>query len=287
MAPKIKFDDLNSSTCQQDVDCSEMIAAMSVSCENTKESNLAASQSNDTQSSYPTYNWKAFFRRSTNSINDQFTLSRCSSLSDITNNKYRTFTNKTATKNVSKPKKWKIGFSATTIVVGIILYVLSFICTIMNFHRNFERDVYLSIYRKGSVVLTKFTTQEKNFNCTNITSFSSSEARQLSHSITRPMILPPEHEPEPIKWKVKSDVVLKQLSYPIFMPSMPKSGTTSLWKFFQCGGQKSSHNWIKVNSKSPSTLSGVCIEDNIRHGLPPFHNCGDVDVYTDTGVGII
>lgn len=87
----------------------------------------------------------------------------------------------------------------------------------------------------------------------------------------------------PVEWKPHSDQIIK-LPYPIFLTSLPKSGTTSAWKFFRCGKQKASHNWIQKRGSTQSTAVGLCIEENIKAGRPPFDDCGEVDIYTDTGV---
>lgn len=287
MAPKNKFDDiLNGSPFHQDIGCPEIAAAMSASFQNLKESSSVESRNVDTQSSYQAQDRKSLLERIINKRNDHMSkiLSRSNSLSDTSKRGNSWFTNKIAANKRSCPK---IRFNANIIAIGTIVYLLSFIHTTMHFHKNLESDAYNNIYRKLSVIQTKFATQGKFVECSNNTSISSSDAHQLVPLIQRPMILAPENDPEPVEWNVKSDTVLTQLNYPIFMPSMPKSGTTSLWKFFQCGGQKSSHNWIKVNDDSPSTLSGMCIQNNIKNGLPPFHNCGDFDVYTDTGVSLL
>jgi hypothetical protein len=85
-------------------------------------------------------------------------------------------------------------------------------------------------------------------------------------------------------WKPFSTTVLSKVSYPIFVTSLPKSGTTSIWKYFKCGHQLSCHNWIQKIDDTKSSIAGICIEDNILHHRPPFENCGRYDVYTDTGV---
>lgn len=106
----------------------------------------------------------------------------------------------------------------------------------------------------------------------------------------------------PVDWKPFSR---KQVttSYPIFVTSLPKSGTTSVWKYFVCGGQKASHawitrgsptkkkrrkgktGWISTKEEEPKPeLAGRCIHENIKNGKPPFNDCGEYDVYTDTGV---
>jgi hypothetical protein len=85
-------------------------------------------------------------------------------------------------------------------------------------------------------------------------------------------------------WKPFTPKVLPKLSYPVFVTSLPKSGTTSIWKFFKCGQQLASHNWIQKVNTTVSTPSGKCIHENILQGKPPFQDCGAYDVYTDTGV---
>jgi|UniRef100_A0A8J9S6T4 hypothetical protein len=72
------------------------------------------------------------------------------------------------------------------------------------------------------------------------------------------------------------------INLPIFSPSLPKSGTTSLWQYFNCGGHASSHQWVKSN-ETYSMQSGQCIRQNVLKGRPPFEGCGGYEVYTDTG----
>ena len=88
------------------------------------------------------------------------------------------------------------------------------------------------------------------------------------------------------KWKPYTRTILRKVSYPIFVPSLPKSGTTSIWKYFKCGYQAACHNWIQGTVPGEkSSLLGKCMEQNIRHKLvPPFDNCGPYDVFTDSGV---
>jgi hypothetical protein len=98
--------------------------------------------------------------------------------------------------------------------------------------------------------------------------------------------------------------VLLQVPTPIFVASLPKSGTTSIWQYFQCGGHAASHQWIKVLEDDPaakavasngtntvpvaaatssSMQSGACIRRNIARNRPPFAGCGQSPVLTDTG----
>lgn len=88
-------------------------------------------------------------------------------------------------------------------------------------------------------------------------------------------------------WKPFSPKIRPRLSYPVFVTSLPKSGTTSIWKFFKCGQLLASHNWIQKVNTTVSTMAGKCIQQNILEGQPPFQDCGAYDVYTDTGVRII
>jgi hypothetical protein len=95
-----------------------------------------------------------------------------------------------------------------------------------------------------------------------------------------------------------------QVPTPIFVASLPKSGTTSIWQYFQCGGHAASHQWIKVledellveqlgnvasnvtnavTASSSSMQSGACIRRNIARKRPPFAECGQSPVLTDTG----
>jgi len=73
------------------------------------------------------------------------------------------------------------------------------------------------------------------------------------------------------------------IHFPIFVASLPKSGTTSIWQYFQCGGHPASHQWIKRNDTS-SELTGRCMYDNIvRRNRPPFEGCGHQRIHTDAG----
>jgi Sulfotransferase domain len=69
---------------------------------------------------------------------------------------------------------------------------------------------------------------------------------------------------------------------PIFVPSLPKSGTTSIHEYFLCGGQKSAHHVYKIDGKVQNKI-GRCVKSNINQSMPPFDECGDYDIWTDTG----
>jgi len=73
-----------------------------------------------------------------------------------------------------------------------------------------------------------------------------------------------------------------KINLPVFVPSLPKSGTTSIWQYFNCGGHRASHQWVKIN-ETYTEQTGACIQRNINHSQPAFENCGTYDVFTDTG----
>jgi len=84
---------------------------------------------------------------------------------------------------------------------------------------------------------------------------------------------------------LKSEPVPLKITFPVFVPSLPKSGTTSIWQYFNCGGHHASHQWVKVND-TESMQSGQCMKQNIALGQPPFQDCGNYDVFTDTGYAL-
>jgi hypothetical protein len=88
-----------------------------------------------------------------------------------------------------------------------------------------------------------------------------------------------------------------KVPHPIFVANLPKSGTSSIHKYFNCGGVPSSHTYAPAllnvtagnnNSTTTTTFSqriGVCMENNIRMGQPPFRHCSGIDtlVWADCG----
>lgn len=69
---------------------------------------------------------------------------------------------------------------------------------------------------------------------------------------------------------------------PIFVPSLPKSGTTSIHEYFICGNHKSAHHVYRIDGKVQNKI-GRCWQRNIRHGRPALEGCGDHDIWSDTG----
>lgn len=62
---------------------------------------------------------------------------------------------------------------------------------------------------------------------------------------------------------------------PIFVMGFGKTGTTSLYRYFQCGGYRVSH-WKCL----PDLLCGRCLFDNYYANRPLLTGCGDYEVYT-------
>ena len=97
--------------------------------------------------------------------------------------------------------------------------------------------------------------------------------------------------PLPHEWNsagmTKSKTVVHlEVQLPIFVASLPKSGTTSIWQYFNCGGHQASHQWIKILNgtiSSTSIQTGQCIRRNVQAKQAPFQGCGGVDIFTDTG----
>lgn len=79
--------------------------------------------------------------------------------------------------------------------------------------------------------------------------------------------------------------VLLTIPTPIWVLSLPKSGTTSMWQYFQCGRRAASHQWTK-SSNGSSVRIGMRMQRNVQEGRPLFENCGDYDVYSDTGYSL-
>ena len=74
---------------------------------------------------------------------------------------------------------------------------------------------------------------------------------------------------------------------PVFVPSLPKSGTTSIWKFFSCGlgkGQAAHHfGNVETNNGTQLVRLGKCFRANVKKKRPFLEGCGDYQVWTDAG----
>lgn len=74
---------------------------------------------------------------------------------------------------------------------------------------------------------------------------------------------------------VTAQVLRASQDSPIFVMGFGKTGTTSLYRYFQCGGYRVSH-WKCL----PDLLCGRCIFDNYYANRPLLTGCGDYEVYT-------
>lgn len=93
-------------------------------------------------------------------------------------------------------------------------------------------------------------------------------------------------------WRSRPDDFFN-VRFPVFVASLPKSGTTSIYAYFLCGGARGVHTYcpFKVDQGRGQLRVGELMEENIRHGYPPFHGCGTgirdqngpVKVFSDTG----
>ena len=69
---------------------------------------------------------------------------------------------------------------------------------------------------------------------------------------------------------------------PIVVVSLPKSGTSSIWKFFLCAGHMAAHTYSRANQTTSHRI-GHCIENNVKDKQKPFAGCGPYYVWSDIG----
>jgi hypothetical protein len=157
-------------------------------------------------------------------------------------------------------------FAGNPIAVGLLLYIAFF-----------QLVIYRSRFDSGSVLHSRLATI---LDPNPIMGPMILQEQRGVGVFPRHPVVPPKN---PVEWKRYSSRPIK-VPYPVFVTSLPKSGTTSIWKYMKCGGQLSSHNWITKKGFRKATLAGKCIQKNILDGKPPFANCGENDVFSDTGV---
>lgn len=101
---------------------------------------------------------------------------------------------------------------------------------------------------------------------------------------------PTEMAKKPHRWdpgtegREKPPAPLK-VSTPIWILSLPKSGTTSIWQYFQCGGRSAAHQWTKLQNGTSMRI-GMCMRENIQNNRALFKDCGQYDVFSDTGFSL-
>lgn len=76
-----------------------------------------------------------------------------------------------------------------------------------------------------------------------------------------------------------------KFSGPVFILSLPKSGTTSLSKFLKCGGLKAPHTYGHRESDGKNFRLGTCMEENFVTDRPLLTNCRPdfYHAYSDIG----
>lgn len=136
--------------------------------------------------------------------------------------------------------------------------------------------------KKGVRLGVKVSGNKMKMNQTEITVVNQNKMK--AGKISKGMMLKRPWDPGRKGLERKQPIPIK-VGLPVFVASLPKSGTTSMWQYFNCGGHRASHQYVKVN-ETFTTLSGQCIKSNIGMNRKPFQNCGDYNVFTDTGYSI-
>lgn len=70
---------------------------------------------------------------------------------------------------------------------------------------------------------------------------------------------------------------------PVIILSLPKSGTSSLYQYFNCGGLKAAHTFARDPETHKEYRLGTRMRKNFRQNLPLLTNTGKLQVYTDIG----
>jgi hypothetical protein len=74
-----------------------------------------------------------------------------------------------------------------------------------------------------------------------------------------------------------------KLPAPVFVLSLPKSGTTTTQKYFNCGQQKTASHYVATLNNGKLVTHGACLERNIKRNRPMLEGCGDFLAWTDMG----
>lgn len=178
----------------------------------------------------------------------------------MTASHHRSFT----VQRIERRIKWP---SSHLVIIGLLLYIAAFQAVVYTSHR--QSNSQLSGYEKESAV-SEYLQESR----------TSSTSRLPINKTSEVVKVLPFHV---LPWTRQSEVKL-DIAYPIFVTGLPKTGTTSVFKFFRCGGVRSSHTWVTKPGEEKPTLAGECIQANILKGNPPFEGCGTYDLFSDTGV---
>jgi hypothetical protein len=177
--------------------------------------------------------------------------------------------------------------SSHLVIIGLLVYIAAFQTVVTTSHRqsdsqlmgdNVTSTLWEALQQSRtppvSILPTKTTTK--------VAKVLPVHAMPTNTTAKAAKVLPVHAIP----WRRQSPVEL-EIAYPIFVTGLPKTGTTSVFKFFRCGGVSSSHAWGTKPGAEKPTLVGKCIQANILHGHPPFEGCGTYDLFSDTGVSYL
>jgi hypothetical protein len=130
--------------------------------------------------------------------------------------------------------------------------------------------------RNSSIISGKASFDDKtSFNHSGVT-----EAFFSNHpTVQVPFHLAPNNSTNPLD-RIK-------VPFPIFVASLPKSGTTSTARYFYCGNIWTAHTFANTVGTThyprKQMRVGHCFLNNIQAGRPPFHDCGRYKVWSDAG----
>ena len=78
-----------------------------------------------------------------------------------------------------------------------------------------------------------------------------------------------------------------KVPFPILVASLPKSGTTSTARYFNCGKIWTAHTFANTvgttHAPRKQMRIGHCMLNNIKAGRPPLLDCGSYQVWSDLG----
>lgn len=80
----------------------------------------------------------------------------------------------------------------------------------------------------------------------------------------------------------KKQVRSPKVPFPIFVASLPKSGTTSIARYFYCGNVWTAHTFVNTPDHRQMRV-GECFQQNVLHNRSVWENCGSYNVYSDAG----
>lgn len=83
--------------------------------------------------------------------------------------------------------------------------------------------------------------------------------------------------------RVQIPVEHLKVPLPIFVLSLPKSGTTSLYSYFTCGKVFAAHTFGRDYQTGEQFRLGRCLYNNYIDDQPMLQGCGTYKVYTDLG----